>query len=200
MSSPLRPAEFALGGVIPVAVAAQWLRSCGAGTKIFRGCRLVGGNIEIGRQSQIDEGVWVFAGEGVSIGNHVHLAVGSSISGGGRCVVQDFVGIGAGVRLITGTDLADGSGLTNPTVPDSYRGVRRGRIEIGAHAIVFTNATVLPDIVIGEGAVVAAGALVHRNLQPWGVYAGNPLVQIGVRPSETVLRLAKELMEAENNV
>jgi galactoside O-acetyltransferase len=192
------PPEFADGELLPPETAAQWLRACGIGTKIFRGCRLVGAaSIEIGRYSQIDEGVWIFAGEGLRIGNHVHLAFASSISGGGRCVVRDFVGIGAGVRLITGTELADGSGLTNPTIPDSYRRVHRGRIEIGAHAILFTNATVLPDVTVGEGAVVAAGSIVHRNLPPWGVYAGNPLVQIGVRPKETALRLAKELLDSE---
>ena len=154
--------------------------------------------IGIGSYSQIDEGVWVFAGEQVTIGDHVHLAFGSSISGGGRCIIHDFVGIGAGVRLITGTDLAEGMGLTNPTIPDQFRSVRRGLIEIGAHAVVFTNSVVFPDVRIGEGAVVAAGSLVHRDLPAWGIFAGNPLVQVAVRPKETVLRLASELRLSEH--
>ncbi len=179
-------------------MASKWLRSCGRGVRIFRGCRLVGPErITVGSYSQIDEGVWIFAGQGVSIGSHAHLAFGSSIFGGGRCVLNDFVGIGAGVRLVTGTDLTDGQGLTNPSIPDQYRCVRRGAIEIGAHAVVFTNSVILPDVIIGEGTVVAAGSLVHSNLAPWGIYAGNPLVQVGVRPKETILRLSEELRAAE---
>src|SRR5947207_3083868 len=85
------PSEFTQGQPLAEAVLARWLKACGRGTKVFSGCRLVGADrLQIGSYSQIDEGVWVFAGEGVSIGDHVHLAFGSSISGGGRCVLHDF--------------------------------------------------------------------------------------------------------------
>jgi galactoside O-acetyltransferase len=143
---------------------------------------------------QIDEGVFIFAGQGVVIGHCVHLAVGSSISGGGECVIGDFAGIGAGVRLLTGTEEIDRGGLTNPTVPPELRTVRRGRVEIGAHALVLTNSVVLPDITIGEGAVVGAGSVVHHDLKPWGIYAGTPLVQVGVREAEPVLKKAQEAL------
>ena len=194
------PPEVRPGEILPVESLSQFLKACGPGARVFRGCRLVGADrIQIGGHSQIDEGVWIFAGEGVEIGDYVHMAFGSSISGGGRCIIHDFVGIGAGVRLITGTDLTDGEGLTNPTVPERYRRVRRGTVEIGAHAVVFTNTVVFPGVTIGEGAVVAAGSLVHRSLSAWGIYAGNPLVQIGVRPSDKILGLANELMALDSN-
>ena len=170
-------------------------------TKIYRGCRLVGGDrIEIGDHSQIDEGVRIYAGQGVRIGLHVHLALACSISGGGTCVLGDFVGIGAGVRLLTGSDRPDGEGLTNPTIPATMRSVRRGGIKIGDHAVVFTNSVVFPDVIIGEGAVIAAGALVHRSICPWGIYAGNPLVQIGIRPKENILRLAEQLRVVRGDI
>jgi galactoside O-acetyltransferase len=149
--------------------------------------------IRIGNHVQIDEGVWIYAGQGVTLGNHVHMAFGSSISGGGRCEIGDFAGIGAGVRLVTGSDEIGGRGLTNPTVPDAVRTVHRGRIRIGAHAVVFTNSIVLPDVTIGQGAVVAAGAVVHHSLKPWRIYAGDPLVQVGIRPKHEILRLAARL-------
>jgi acetyltransferase-like isoleucine patch superfamily enzyme len=191
------PPEFASGELVPVKMASQWLKACGTGTKIYAGCRIVGADrVRIGRSSQIDEGVWIFAGEGVTIGDHVHMAFGSSISGGGCCVIGDFAGIGAGVRLVTGTDLIDGAGLTNPTVPEDLRSVSRSSVEVGPHAVIFTNSVVLPGVKIGEGAVVAAGAVVHRDLKPWTIYAGNPLVQVGERPKEILLRLASELRAA----
>lgn len=190
--------EFGPAQALPPELTSKWLLACGQGTKIFRGCRLAGAErIRVGSHSQIDEGVFIFAGQGVTIGNHVHLAFGSSISGGGECIIDDFAGIGAGVRLLTGSDSPGGEGLTNPTVPDAFRSVRRGKIEVGAHALVFTNAVIFPDVVLGEGCVVAAGSLVHRSLDPWRIYAGNPLVPIAVRPKEVILARAAQLRAEE---
>ena len=189
----LVPPEFSPGELLPDALLHRHLKSCGQHVKIYQGCRLVPPDrISVGDFSQIDEGVFIFAGEGVALGRHVHLAIGSSVSGGGSCVIQDFAGIGAGTRIITGTDLVE-NGLTNPTVPPQLRVVARGRVEIHAHALIFTNCTILPGVTIGQGAVISAGSLVHRDLKPWAIYGGNPLVQIGQRSRESVLVKAAEL-------
>jgi acetyltransferase-like isoleucine patch superfamily enzyme len=188
-----RPPELAAGELLSQEELRPWLRSCGTGVKVFKGSRLFPPeNISIGDFSQIDEGVRIFAGRGVQIGRHVHLAFGASISGGGNCVIHDFAGIGAGTRLITGTDLPEG-GLTNPTIPDDYRAVRRMSIEIHPHALIFTNCLVLPGVTIGEGAVVSAGSIVHRDVRAWGIYGGNPLVQIGVRSRDEIVEKARNL-------
>lgn len=195
------PAEFREGELLPEPVLARWLKSAGRGVKVYAGCKLFPPElISLGAFTQVDEGVRVYAGREVVLGRHVHLAFGSSISGGGACYIDDFAGIGAGVRLITGTEVVGSETLTNPTVPAASRGVHRGTVRIRAHAVVFTNATVLPDVEIGEGAVVAAGSIVHRSLRPWTIYAGNPLVPVGTRQSGTILRLAHELLAAEDIV
>ncbi|MCP5519042.1 MAG: acyltransferase [Verrucomicrobiales bacterium] len=185
---------FGEGELVPLAVLRLRLAACGEGVKVYRGVRLVGADrIRVGDFSQIDEGVHVFGGGGVDLGRHVHLAFGSSISGGGCCRIGDFVGVGAGVRILTGTDLADGSGLTNPTAPAGLRSVQRDSVQIGDHAVLFTGVIVLPGVTVGEGAVVAAGSVVHRDLKPWLVHAGHPLVAVKERPRATVLRYAAEL-------
>lgn len=170
------------------------LKGCGTHPRVFRGCRIVQPEqVRIGDYVQIDEQVFVLGGDGVEIGKHVHLAFQCSISGGGQCRIGDFAGLSAGVRLVTGTDVADGSGLTNPTVPTELRAVVRGKVDIGAHVLIYTNSVVLPNVIIGEGAVVAAGSMVHHDLKPWGIYGGNPLVQVGVRPSDKILEMARQL-------
>lgn len=185
---------FGKGELLPLSVLRARLAGCGEGVKVYRGARLVGAEqIAIGSFSQIDEGVHVFGGGGVDLGRHVHLAFGSSISGGGRCRIGDFVGVGAGVRILTGTEVVDGSGLTNPTVPAELRSMERSAVEILDHVVLFTGVIVLPGVHVGEGAVVSAGGVVHRDLKPWLVYAGNPLVPVKERPKETVMRLAAEL-------
>ena len=47
-------------------------------------------------------------------------------------------------------------------------------IEIGDMAWIGSRAIVLPGRRIGEGAVVAAGAVVTKDVEPWTVVAGNP--------------------------
>jgi acetyltransferase-like isoleucine patch superfamily enzyme len=195
-----RPIEFEPGSIISESVARNWLGACGVGVKLYSGCRILHPEkVRIGDYSQIDEGVFISPGRETLLGRHVHLAIGSSVSGGGSCFLADFVGIGAGTRLITGTDVPNGESLTNPTIPFEYRIVQRGSIKIGAHALIFTNCVVLPEVAIGEGAVVAAGSVVHHDLRPWAIYAGHPLVQVGVRPAEKVLRLARELLATEQS-
>lgn len=186
--------EFVPADIIPQEVVRQSLKRCGVNVRVYRGCRFSSPDrIEIGDYSQIDEGVYLFAGDGIVIGRHVHLAFSSSISGGGRCEICDFASIGSGVRIITGSDVIDGSGLTNPTVPAEMRSVARGKVVIGAHAVIFTNTVVLPNVTIGDGAVVSARAVVHHDLKPWGIYAGHPLTQIGIRPKEKIQTLAEQL-------
>lgn len=47
-------------------------------------------------------------------------------------------------------------------------------IVIDANAWVAGWAIVLPGVTIGEGAVVAAGAVVTKDVEPWTVVGGNP--------------------------
>ncbi len=48
-------------------------------------------------------------------------------------------------------------------------------------AWVCARATVLMGVTIGEGSVVAAGAVVTKNTEPWAVVGGNPAREIGTR-------------------
>ena len=54
-------------------------------------------------------------------------------------------------------------------------------IEIGANAWIAARAIVMPGRRVGDGAVVAAGAVVTRNVEPWTIVGGNPAKPIGVR-------------------
>lgn len=56
-----------------------------------------------------------------------------------------------------------------------------GTIEIGADAFVGAQALVLPGLRIGEGAVVGAGSVVTKDVEPWTIVAGNPAREIGKR-------------------
>jgi putative colanic acid biosynthesis acetyltransferase WcaF len=47
-------------------------------------------------------------------------------------------------------------------------------ITLGSYAWICARSTVQPGVSVGEGAVLALGAVATRDLEPWSVYAGVP--------------------------
>lgn len=55
-------------------------------------------------------------------------------------------------------------------------------IFIGSNCWIGAGAIVLPGVSIGDGAVVAAGSVVTKDVVPWSIVAGNPAKFIKNRP------------------
>lgn len=55
---------------------------------------------------------------------------------------------------------------------------RIGSVHIGSNVMIGANCTILPGVKIGDGAVVAAGAVVYQNVEPGSFVAAAPLRQI----------------------
>jgi maltose O-acetyltransferase len=49
-----------------------------------------------------------------------------------------------------------------------------GRVTIDDYAVIGTRVTILPGVHIGKGAVVASGAVVTRDVEPYAVVGGVP--------------------------
>jgi serine O-acetyltransferase len=105
------------------------------------------------------------------IGRAVFLDHGIGIVIGATAVVDDEANIWHGVTL--------GSTLTQ--AGDRHPKVRRG-VTIGA------GATILGNIEIGEGSIVAAGSVVLRPVEPFTVVAGAPAKVVGMagRPLDAI--------------
>jgi len=62
--------------------------------------------------------------------------------------------------------------------------LRIGPVVIGDHVTVGTKSTVLPGVVIGEGAVISAMSLVNKDVPPYAIVGGVPIRPLGVVPEE----------------
>lgn len=167
--------------------------------KIFDLAKIVNiDKLQLGIKSQIDDFCFINAGMKTVIGRNVHIASFTSLIGGGECYIDDFAGLSAGCRLITGSDDFSGPFLTNPTVPSDFTNVKAGVIHIGKHAIIGTNSIIFPNVKIGEGCAVGAGAIIRKNLKPWTVYAmlNGKLTELKQRDSNSVLDMEKKYLEA----
>lgn len=61
---------------------------------------------------------------------------------------------------------------------------RGGDVIIGDRVWIGYRAMILPGVTIGDGAVVGAGSVVTRNVEPYTIVAGNPARKIGDRYRE----------------
>lgn len=106
---------------------------------------------ELGAGSQMSTGSVLAQGAivttNVSIGEHTHVGVGSTISH--DCTIGDFVTICPGVT-ITGT------------------------VTLASDVFVGAGATILPGVSVGRGAVIGAGATVIDDIAPLVTAAGVP--------------------------
>lgn len=155
----------------------------------------VGGDVQIFEQAlilkpemihladgvRIDDFTRIEGGAGIRIGKYVHIASFASILGGGEAQIGHFSGIGQGAKLITGMGhpFEDKFPAELP-VHDPYHRMQ-GKIVMGDYSFVAVNAVVMPNVMIGEGAVVGAGAVVTKNVPPWAIVAGVPAKVIGRR-------------------
>lgn len=138
--------------------------------------------IEIAPTARIDSFVKIEGGQGVWLGEYVHISSFCHINiGGGSVWIGDHVGIASGAKILGGSNTMDGESMSAAS-PADMQEVRRSGVVIHDHAFVGVNAVILPGVVIGTGAVVGAGAVVTKNVPAWEVWAGVPARKIGERP------------------
>jgi len=155
--------------------------------------------------TQIGEGtrIWAFAhvlpgariGRDGNICDHVFIendvVVGDSVTV--KCGVQLWDGLRIGDRVFIGPNVT----FTNDRFPRSkqypdafLQTVVEDDASIGA------NATILPGVRIGRGAMVGAGAVVTRNVPPYATVVGNPAVIIGYQDNAEPTADAADLAHA----
>ncbi|MBZ5750943.1 MULTISPECIES: acyltransferase [Metabacillus] len=73
---------------------------------------------------------------------------------------------------------------------------RLGDVKIGNEVLIGANSTILPGVVIGDGAIISAGTLVHKDVPAGAFVGGNPM-QVIYTKEELVKR--EELVAASEN-
>lgn len=167
----------------------QWIYACrlarlGKGTLIDVGVEIINPkNVSLGEFTLIDKYCQFHASEGsISIGSRCHIAPFVIIFGHGEVMIEDYVGIAAGVKVFSISEWpGGGKRLCGPMIPEEHRGLRRAPIRIERDTLIGTNVVIMPGITIGEGAVVGSNSVVTRDIPPWKIALGCPAKPIGDR-------------------
>ncbi len=84
-------------------------------------------------------------------------------------------------RIHIGRNCIIGYNTTMLTHEYLIREYRLGDIVIGDEVMIGANCTILPGVVIGDRAVIAAGSVVHRDVAVDSFVGGNPLRELTSR-------------------
>ena len=104
-------------------------------------------------------------GKNIHIGKQVFINMGCKFQDQGGIFIGDGALIGHGVVLAT---------LNHAMAPENRSTMIPAPIRIGRRVWIGASATVLPGVTIGDGAVVAAGAVVTRDVPENTVVGGVP--------------------------
>lgn len=154
----------------------------------------------LGENVILENGVLVFHPEQISIGDNVYVGhyailkgyyrnemrISSNVWIGQQCflhsagglTIEDNVGIGPGVRILTARH-ADRSrdDLILFGAPESAPVTLASGCNIGVGAVI------LPGVRVGRGAQIGAGAVVNRSVPDFAVAVGVPARVVKMRPA-----------------
>jgi maltose O-acetyltransferase len=128
-----------------------------------------------GREVNIRPGVRFGKGSQISIGDHSMIGADSIIGSAAAVTIGRDVLMGPEVIIYTSNH------GTSRGVPMRLQKLQIASVRIGNDVWLGARCIILPGVTIGEGAVIAAGAVVTRDVAPYSVVGGIPAKLIRVR-------------------
>ena len=128
-------------------------------------------------------------GLGIGQGTHIYgrlevrnpssVSIGRTTTVGHDVILDGRGGLTIGDNVNLSSDVAIWTLTHDPQAKDF--GTWAGPVTIESYAWLGFRSTVLPGVTVGEGAVVAAGAVVTKNVAPYAIVGGIPAVVLGER-------------------
>lgn len=134
-------------------------------------------------------------GDETKIGAFVEVQKNASV--GRRCKISSHTFVCEGVTIEDHVFIGHGVTFTNDSYPRATTSNGQMQTEkdwkveptlVKKGASIGSGATILPNLVIGEHAIVGAGSVVTRDVPPHAIVAGNParvLRRVATEPQET---------------
>lgn len=176
LKSPLEVGSFVTIGTekpeLPVTIGSH---------SLIRSHCVIYGGVTIGEHFQSGHGALIregtIIGDNVSIGSHSviehHVIIGNNVRIHSNVFIPEFT------KLEDDAWIGPGVVMTNAKYPRS-KNVKKnleGPI-IKKGAKIGANVTILPAVIIGEFALIGAGAVVTKNVKKRSVVVGNPAIKI----------------------
>ncbi|SDG00551.1 acyltransferase [Desulfovibrio legallii] len=160
-------------------LAWRWLFARCGSVRFGTGLTLAGcPHMRLGDNVRLGRGCFVTATDGTLVLHH-DVALSPCVHVGadaGRIEIGAHTAVGPGTVI-----RAANHRIARQDVPIMCQGHVPGQIVIEEDVWIGANCVVTPDVRIGRGAVVGAGAVVTRNVAPFTIVGGVPAKVIGMR-------------------
>jgi len=125
--------------------------------------------------SKVGNGITYYPGIKISPGTH--LALGDNVDLAWGVLITTAGGVEIGDRTLVGYNTMIFS--ANHVIPHGidkifYAGHEKKKVTIANDVWIGAGCIILPGVNIGEGAIVAAGSIVTKNVEPFSMVAGVP--------------------------
>ncbi len=137
----------------------------------FRKAIYLMGGIKIGRGSTIHTGARFYDPRNIVIGDDSIVGEGTVLDGRDKLIIGDHVDIASEVMIYN----------CEHDINDEFFSPSCSPVKIEDYVFIGPRAIVMPGVKIGKGAVVAAGAIVTKDVPPYAIVAGVPAKIIGER-------------------
>jgi virginiamycin A acetyltransferase len=110
-----------------------------------------------------------------------------------KLIIGSYVSIASGVSFMLDINHQIGTFTTFPLYtrlikPSPKDAVSKGPLIIEDEVWLGANSMILSGLTIGKGSIVAAGAIVTKNVPPYAIVGGNPARIIRYRFSEEIIK------------
>lgn len=134
----------------------------------------IASGIDIPFNSTIHIGANFFNPSNITIGNDTIIGDHCFLDGRAKLTIGSHVGIASQVLIYN-----DEHNINSDNYENSF-----GPVEIGDYVFIGPRSIILPNIKIGKGAIVAAGAVVTKNIPDFEVWGGVPAQKINDRKNK----------------
>lgn len=161
------------------------LKYCGENVKIYNLAKIINPQYaEIDDNSIILDFTFIDAKESFKLGKYSCITWHCLIEGWANISIGNRCFLGPGVKLLGSTYKFNGY-YTCEHLPLGTHDTEFGDITICDDAYIGANTVVMPGVTIGEGAVIGSNSFVNKDIEPWGIFVGNPAKKIGERQKPT---------------
>lgn len=127
--------------------------------------------------------------ERIELEEYVHIGPGAKFSAAGGITIKRGTIIADNVEIRTANHHYDGEDLNG--LPFDEVAICKP-VEIGENVWIGTRALILPGVTVGEGAVIAGGSVVTKDVEPLAVVGGNPAKVLKYRDKDVYYKLKKQ--------
>ncbi|WP_288785258.1 CatB-related O-acetyltransferase [Bacteroides acidifaciens] len=156
--------------------------------------------VEFNPQTKLGHNIWIHHHTNIKdseIGNYTYIQDYCKLE---RCKIGSFCSIGDSVKVLSAThptrDFVStspvffstagqcGESFVDENLFDEYRRIQGFGVVVGNDVWIGSNSILLGGITVGNGAIIAAGSVVNKNVPPYAIVGGVPAKVIRFRFSD----------------